>query len=158
MKRSIEERFWEKVNIKGDTECWEWIGSRLKNKGYGQLNINAKTTLAHRISWKIHNGFVPEGLFVCHNCDNPSCVNPKHLFLGTNSDNLKDAAKKGMFHGNDGKTKGESNWQHKLTDNEVRAIRSLSSKHTQRELAKIYGVHQKTIFMALHNLSWKHVK
>ena len=84
------ERFWEKVEQTGKTQCWRWKG--FKNKqGYGRMGIAASVCVnAHRISWVIHNGEIPEGKFVCHRCDNPECTNPEHLFLGTRQDNIND--------------------------------------------------------------------
>lgn len=96
-KRSIpaEVRFWKHV---AKTEgCWEWTGSTSK-KGYGKLNIGGVTKAAHRFSYEIANGPIPEKLFVLHRCDNPPCVRPDHLFTGTNEDNVKDMMKKGRHH------------------------------------------------------------
>lgn len=74
--------------------CWEWVGHRLK-KGYGQMRCGKKLVLAHRASWAAFKGEIPVGLFVLHKCDNPSCCNPEHLFLGTNADNMNDMVAKG---------------------------------------------------------------
>lgn len=74
--------------------CWFRIGSKFAN-GYGRFHQNHKALRAHRFSWTLHNGKIPEGLIVCHECDNPLCVNPKHLWLGTNADNNIDTVKKG---------------------------------------------------------------
>ena len=90
--KSIDERFWSKVNKTGD--CWLWTGVRV-GIGYGQIYLNGKKTPAHRVSWLLHHGIIPNGLLVLHKCDNPPCVNPNHLFTGTNSDNMKDAYIKG---------------------------------------------------------------
>ena len=79
--------------VKSDN-CWDWKGGKT-NWGYGNININKKTELVHRISWIIHNGEIPKGLLVCHSCDNPICSNPKHLWLGTNYENQHDCIKKG---------------------------------------------------------------
>jgi hypothetical protein len=75
-------------------ECWEWTGHKMSS-GYGQVNFNKKGWLTHRLFWTIFNGEIPNGLWVLHHCDNPSCVRPSHLFLGTNSDNQQDSVNKG---------------------------------------------------------------
>lgn len=85
-------RFFEKVAKTSD--CWAWLAGKDKD-GYGKIKINGKTLQAHRVSWVIHNGCIPEGLSVLHVCDNPSCVNPKHLFTGTTLDNMRDRDAKG---------------------------------------------------------------
>lgn len=95
---TIEERFWLRV-MKTDT-CWIWNGWS-GNKNYGRMSIYDKgkmkniPTLAHRVSWELHNGKIPHGIHVLHKCDNPPCVNPDHLFLGTHKDNMMDMSKKG---------------------------------------------------------------
>lgn len=86
------ERFWSKV--KKTESCWIWCGGKIKD-GYGHFHLNRKQHKAHRISWQIINGEIPPGIWACHHCDNPSCVRPDHLFLGTTSDNQIDSAKKG---------------------------------------------------------------
>jgi len=91
-------RFWAKV-VKSDG-CWEWQGYR--KKGYGHFGVHPRHIVeAHRFSWQLANGPIPEGLFVCHHCDNPPCVRPDHLFLGTNTDNLRDASRKLRLIGGD---------------------------------------------------------
>lgn len=92
MRKTAEARFWEKVN-KTNT-CWEWTAHKLFN-GYGRFNINGKTDYAHRISWQFATGKYPKGKQVLHSCDNPACVRPDHLFLGTLNDNMVDRNKKG---------------------------------------------------------------
>jgi hypothetical protein len=91
---SPEERFWSNVNIKDDAECWEWRGVAGTDK-YGMTHWREKDWATHRIAWTLTNGEIPSGLLVCHHCDNPPCVNPKHLFLGTDMDNMQDMIKKG---------------------------------------------------------------
>jgi hypothetical protein len=87
-----KQRFWDKVRkTKG---CWDWVG-RKNNSGYGYFSLNNKIQGVHRFSWLIHNGSIPKGMCVCHYCDNKICVNPKHLWLGTHKDNMKDMVIKG---------------------------------------------------------------
>lgn len=94
MKRSTPETFMRYVKV--SPACWAWKG--LTSHGYGRLRYHGKTVSAHRLSWEIHNNRpVPDGLFVLHSCDNPACVNPAHLFLGTHQDNMRDARDKGRL-------------------------------------------------------------
>lgn len=87
------QRFWNKVDKRTEDECWIWMGAKV-NGGYGCITVDSENIVAHRYSWIIHNGNIPAGLLVCHHCDNPPCVNPIHLFLGTNSDNTLDMVEK----------------------------------------------------------------
>lgn len=92
----MEERFWPKVAKRGPDECWEWTASRTP-QGYGKIGRRKgeSPAIASRVSWEMHNGPIPDGLHVLHRCDNPPCVNPAHLFLGTNADNQRDMRAKG---------------------------------------------------------------
>lgn len=90
LTESSIKRFWKKVDKKSDEKCWNWIACKNK-QGYGRIGIAASECVnAHRFSWVLHYGQIPQGLFICHKCDNPSCVNPKHLFTGTRQDNTND--------------------------------------------------------------------
>lgn len=145
------ERFWFKVNRKNDDDCWEWKAATIK--GYGQIKIKTKNRLAHRIAWELTNGIIPEGLCVCHHCDNPACVNPKHLFLGTIDDNNKDKMIKGRATG----LKAEKSPNAKLSWNKVREIRNkfLLGSFTMRELSREYGIAFTTLRDVLNNKTWK---
>ena len=138
-------RFWGQVDKTGP--CYVWTGARIP-QGYGYIGISGKSVRAHRVSWEIHNGEIPDGLWVLHRCDNPSCVRPDHLFLGTNSDNMNDCASKGRMR------LGEKHHKAKLSWEKVEMIRS--STKTQKELAKEFGVCQATVWSVLAGESWKY--
>jgi hypothetical protein len=89
-----ETRFWAKVEMRGDDECWGWTAQK-RWDGYGRFVINYKPQWAHRYSYELHHGPIPQGMQVLHTCDNPACTNPKHLRLGTREDNMADKVKKG---------------------------------------------------------------
>ena len=115
----VEARFWEKVSKwKGPTECWLWCGCK-DSSGYGIVRINKRKFSAHRISYFLHFGGILSGMHICHRCDVPSCVNPSHLFEGTDKDNMADCAKKGRI------SHGEHKWNAKLTEKDIHKIRSM---------------------------------
>ena len=90
---TLGRKFWSNVDIGGEEDCWEWLGA-CSEKGYGICSKYGGTRLAHRVSWMEANGQIPYSMLVCHHCDNPPCVNPNHLFLGTMKDNLDDCIAK----------------------------------------------------------------
>lgn len=137
--------FWDRVK-KGDN-CWEWIGSMNKFTGYGYISVSQKIYLAHRLSYILNREPIPQGLLVCHTCDNRKCVNPNHLFLGTAKDNIQDAARKGRLR----------SWAQKLTPGNVQEIRSLKGHLSQKKIAKRFGVVKGTIGAIFTGLSWKHL-
>lgn len=91
-----KKRFWSNVDVCSEDECWEWTGGRT-GAGYGAFDLKGKKYLAHRIAWFLENGPIPDGMLICHDCDNPPCKNVNHFFLGTSKDNTVDAAKKGRM-------------------------------------------------------------
>ena len=92
----LDVAFWAKVEKRTGTDCWKWLGDPSR-AGYGSLRVGGRNRLAHRVSYVLANGPIPSGMLVCHRCDNPSCVNPAHLFLGTHGDNTRDAIQKGRL-------------------------------------------------------------
>lgn len=150
-----EERFWSKVAKSEDPDkCWEWQGN-LQHKGYGSFSYKRKPYGAHRFVWEITYGEIPKGLFVCHHCDNPRCVNPSHLFLGTPLDNMRDMINKGRLVAH----KGEQNAGHKLTTEDVLYIREqiAMDKTTRADLAREMNIHKHTIDAIVARRSWKHL-
>ena len=150
MTPKIISRFWSKVD-KTDT-CWNWTAKN--GRGYGQLKISGKYESAHRISWKIHNTYIPKGMHVLHKCDNPACVNPEHLFLGTHQDNMDDMKNKGR----QANHVGVSNTRAKLNETQVRVIRAYCPVITHKCLSDIFGVSTSTIGMIANRTNWSHVK
>lgn len=144
---SIEERFWAKVDKSGD--CWIWLAAALR--GYGVFTAeNRKTVYAHRFSWERSRGPIPGGMFVCHSCDNPSCVNPDHLFIGTNADNAADMARKGRS------SRGSNRPLSKLTEQQVSEIKSSPLKGV--DLARQFNVSTTQISVIRNGREWKHVQ
>lgn len=156
-------RFWSRVE-KTDG-CWNWTGDR-SDDGYGRICIRGRRVcFAHRVSWEMHNGSIPEGMCVLHRCDNPRCVRPDHLFVGTREDNAKDrdAKWRGVF------ARGEANGQAKLTEIQVREIRGRfgfvrlgrgprpAGQPTNGEIAAIYGVTHSQISLILRRKEWRHI-
>ncbi len=139
-----------------DTPCIKWPG-RLNRGGYGVLAMGGKRYRMHRLFWEAAYGPIPEGLFVCHRCDNPACCNPSHLFLGTNTDNVADRQAKGRSHRWNGKRRGEANPRVRLTEGQVKMIRDqLSAGRQHKEIAEDFDVSRSTISMISSGAIWSY--
>jgi hypothetical protein len=159
---SLLVRFWSFVDERGPDECWGWQGGR-DRQGYGQMTVRrGKTLKAHRLSWELaHHCEIPDGMMIRHTCDNPSCVNPAHLLVGTNVDNMHDLMERG-----DSKKlarcvlPGERHRSSKLTADQVCEMRRLHREngHGAVELARRYGVHRCTAWEAITHRTWKHIE
>lgn len=148
---SIEKRFWKYVIPEPNSGCWLWTGGFFDKDGYGIFCINQKwKERAHRLSFRIHNGLIPEGLFVLHHCDVPCCVNPDHLFLGTQADNMEDKVSKGR------QNKGVDQPRARLTEAQVKEVRS--TKESVQRLANKLGVSRMTVWRARVGATWKHLE
>jgi hypothetical protein len=142
---SLQSRFFSRF-IKLDNGCWQWR-SHTDKDGYGILYGNNKNIRAHRLSYEIHHGAIKEGMIICHHCDNPGCVNPDHLFAGTQKDNAQDALNKGRHY------TGEKNGRSKLTKEIVKEI--LVSDLNGQQLADKFGVTRATINRVKRGESWQ---
>ena len=153
MTSTLKERFESKFTRGTDDECWNWQGTKSKNR-YGYIGVTGDRVpkLVHRIAYELYIGEIPEGMCVLHHCDNPSCVNPRHLFLGTLSDNTKDCVEKGRWN----RPVGEKHYKALLTVKDVLDIRS--STLSVKELAQRYNVKLNTIYHVRDRTKWKSVK
>jgi hypothetical protein len=134
--KTPEERFWKYVQRGEPDDCWIWTAST-DRYGYGQFKMDGKMVKAHRFSYTLAHGPIPDGLHVLHHCDNPPCVNPAHLFPGSHIDNMRDREAKGRG------TRGTANGRCRLTDEEVAEIRNAVG--LQREIAERFGISHKTV-------------
>jgi hypothetical protein len=154
-----ENAFWSRVDKHGPVHpvvgrCWVWTGT--KAGAYGQFKSRGEAFRAHRYSYALHHGSIPDGMSVLHRCDNPICVNPSHLFLGTQADNCADCYKKGRY------AKGSANARAKLTDEIVAYMREVyvpaSREFGAAALAREFGVRELAVRLALKGRTWGHVQ
>lgn len=159
--KSIRERFATKFKVNPDSGCWEWIGATDGRKGYGQIYFNGRTARASRVAWLLYKGMIPDGSHVCHLCDNPACVNPNHLFLGSRSDNMRDCVEKGR-HGSvtrpERRPRGSGHYLAKLSEHMVIEARRLFREGVNcADLSSRYGIDDSTVRRALTGEGWNHV-
>lgn len=163
--KTVQERFNEKYEVNQETGCWEWNGY-LDKGGYGKMRFDGTQYRAHRLSHILFVGEIPEGMNICHRCDNPKCVNPKCLFLGTQADNIEDMQSKGRRRSAIGERAGG----HVLNESDVRLIRLMFlrfpptrnrfaiSSGIQQFLADWFQVHLRTIQDIRSGQAWKHIE
>lgn len=175
-------RFWEKVEVLGEDDCWEWKASKVRG-GYGQFWIHGEQVKSHRVAWIITNGQIPLGMLACHKCDNPGCCNPNHLFMGSHKDNAVDKVKKGRAATGDKNgarikpeklargdrngsrlhperlVRGESHASAVFDAQTVRLIRFVygNGGYTHKMLSGIFNVRPSTIHTIVNRKTWKHI-
>lgn len=146
-------RFWSKVDIKSEDECWIWKAGKGRFN-YGSFWLNGKSYSSHRVSYYLHNPEADINLFICHKCDIPECVSPHHLFAGTQNDNMQDKVIKNR----QPKLKGSKHGMSILTEEQVLQIKNTDMTFiTQEQLAKQYSVSRQIINQILNGRRWKHV-
>jgi len=149
----FQDRFWKKVDKRGPNDCWNWTAVK-HERGYGHMEIQNKNYKTHRLSWEFINGKIPDGLCCLHKCDNTSCCNPAHLFLGTQRDNMRDMVQKGRNNPRIGTENGNS----KLSEQNVLEIRKLHHEGMKnKRISIMYKVSETTICHVVNRKTWKHV-
>lgn len=131
--------------------CMLWSGGLFRGTGYGRMSWHGRVHLVHRLSWRAHRGEIPKGLFVCHKCDVPSCINPDHLWLGTHAENMADRNKKGRA----SRMKGEASPQAKITESTAISIRS--DRRPAAIVAAQHGLARDTVYHIRSGITWKHL-
>ncbi len=151
--------FWSKVDIRQEKKsCWNWNGAK-KRTGYGNVRIDKKYKLAHRVAFELSTCSIPNGMIVCHVCDNPSCCNPSHLMLGTAKSNASDMLIKNRAKKPESAARGSVNGNSKLKESDVLDIRKIYSTGflDQYKLARKYKVSQPTIGAIVNRKTWSHI-
>lgn len=153
-RKTIEQRFWEKVDRAEPDGCWIWKAARYPS-GYGHINDQGKHLTAHRLVWQWTNGPIPAGMEVCHKCDVRACVNPAHLFLGSHAENMRDMIAKGRAD-HSRNPRGERNASAKLTWADVAKMRSLKAtgRYSNVELGRMFGVTKSAARMVVSHQTW----
>jgi hypothetical protein len=147
--KTLEDRFWAKVDKSND--CWIWTGLR-SPKGYGVFWLHGRRWRTHRITYQFLVAPIPDGMDVCHECDNPPCCNPDHLFIGTRAENILDCVQKGRH------VRGEQVGTAKLSTLDVINIRQLHASGTSTmQIAECYNVAERTVRNAVRRRTWRHL-
>jgi hypothetical protein len=155
--RPISVRLEERSTPEPNTGCLLWYGCRTK-AGYGKLGVDGGEVYVHRLAYELEHGPIPDGLLVCHTCDTPNCINPDHLFLGTNAENLADRDAKGRGDTKSWTMLGTKHHNARLTDDDVRYIRANCTKRgDQRRMAKQFGITETNVTVIVKRRGWKHV-
>lgn len=153
-RKPLAERFWAKVQKGGPDECWPWTGGTSLS-GYGRIGRGGRDgadVQASRVAWELTNGSIPDGLFCLHICDCPGCCNPRHIFLGTNQDNMDDKVRKGR------QNRGETSPVAKLTEDDVRAIRRRREEGISfAKLAREFGISVMQAHRIVNRVRWAHI-
>ncbi len=151
LSESDKLRFWAKVDVRGEDECWEWVASK-NSDGYGTFGIQGKTCSPHRIAWVLASGEIPYGMRVCHHCDNRACANRNHLFLGTQKQNIRDAASKYRM------SRGENHYRSNLEESDILAIRKrFLEGESHVSISKDFGISQRQASRIANKKQWRHV-
>jgi hypothetical protein len=144
----IEARFWSYADSSGD--CWLWLGSKINGR-YGKFSVRRREFTAHRVSYRLANGSIPDGMHILHRCDNPACVNPSHLFAGTNQDNIADRV-----------AKGRSNRQPKKVYTTIEQVKEIRTRHASGEksgqIAKSMSIPPNRVYSIVSRRVWKDVE
>jgi hypothetical protein len=150
---SDEDRFWAKVDAGGEMDCWKWLASVNPVSGYGQFYDGTSMTGAHRFSYRLHHGEIPAGLQVHHRCDVRACVNPYHLWVGTQADNMADMVTKGRSN------MGEKCGTARLTTGQVREIRRLAAEGASHaSIAPGFGVSRPAVSLIVEGKRWQTIR
>lgn len=152
------ERFWENVEKKGADKCWDWTGA-FDGRGYGRIGIDGRNVAAHRFSYELHFGSIPDGMEVCHSCDRPPCCNPAHLWLGTHADNIRDAVKKGRKIMPKSDNRGQRHGMSRFTDSDVIALREeyAGCNISILKFAQSHNIPYPTMLVIIKRRRWKHL-
>lgn len=151
LEKTIEERFYDKIKINKENGCHEWQAS-ISRRGYGQFALNSTTQVSHRVAWLLSYGQIPKGIYVLHHCGNPKCVNPAHLFLGTQRDNMNEAISKNIYFRSSGNAK--------ITEKQVIRVKGMLQDgiYSVATIAKRFDVSWHAIYDIKHNRTWKHLQ